>query len=85
MASAQVIITITDTPSHSLVQIREALLIKWNYLGGGGMDWTPTGTANDKLLFIQAYTAKNWFKKEYKEQLQIVSQVANEAADVDIQ
>lgn len=85
MASATVTITITDTASHSLVQIRDALLIKWNYLSGGGIGWVATGTGPDKLAFIQAYTAKNWFKKEYKEYLQLISQATNEAADVDIQ
>lgn len=85
MASVIISTTITDTPSHSLVTIREALLVKWNYLGGGGINWAPLGTAQDKLNFIQAYTAKNWFKFEYIETLQIASQNANNNADVDIQ
>lgn len=85
MASAIVSITITDTAGHSLVTIREALLVKWNYLAGGGINWPPLGTSQDKLNFIQAYTAKNWFKFQYIEALQIASQNANNNADVDIQ
>lgn len=87
MASATVSIIITDTANHSLVDIREKLLVKWNYLSGGNINWSPTGTAQDKLNFIEAYTAKNWFKKEYIEQLanEAAVTVAAAESEVDIQ
>lgn len=76
MASATLTITITDTPSHSLVQVRDRLLIKWNYPGNG--------TAQQKLDFIEAHIA-NYIKQQYKEQLQMESFAANQAADLDVQ
>lgn len=85
MASASVTITFTDTANHPLATVRDKLLIKWNYSGGGGINWVPLGTAQDKLNFIQKYTAKNWFKEQYIEVLQIESQNTNATADVDIQ
>lgn len=87
MASATVSIIITDTVNHSLVDIREKLLIRWNYLSGGNINWTPTGTAQDKLNFIEAFTAKNWFKKEYLEQLSVeaAATVAASESQIDIQ
>lgn len=85
MASASITITITDTPNHPLATVRDKLLIKWNYLSGGGIGWVPTGTGPDKLDFIEAYIAKQFIKKQYIEQLQLESQASNESADVDIQ
>lgn len=76
MASATLTITITDTPSHSLVQVRDRLLVKWNYSGNG--------TAQQKLDFIEAHIA-NYIKQQYKEQLQMESFAANQAADLDVQ
>lgn len=76
MASATLSITITDTVNHSLAQVRDRLLTKWNYPGGG--------TAQDKLDFIEAHIAQ-YIKQQYKEQLQMESFAANEAADLDVQ
>lgn len=76
MASAILTITITDAPNHSLIQIRDKLLIKWNYSGNG--------TAQDKLNFLQTKIAK-FVKEQYIEQLQMESQATNAAITIDIQ
>lgn len=84
MATASLTITFTDTVNHPLATVRDKLLIKWNYLGGGGLNWVPLGTNQDKLNFIQAYVAQQ-IKQQYIEQLQIESQATNNLADADIQ
>ena len=76
MASATLTITITDTPGHSLVQVRDRLLIKWNYPGNG--------TAQQKIDFIEAHLAQ-YIKRQYIEQLHLESQALNEQANLDVQ
>lgn len=78
MASATLSITVTDTANHPLATVRDKLLIKWNYPGGG--------TAQDKLDFIEAHIA-NYMKRQYLEQLDNESRaaIAEVETDVDIQ
>lgn len=76
MASATLTITITDTVNHPLTTVRDKLLTKWNYPGGG--------TNQDKIDFIETHIAQ-YIKRQYKEQLQMESFAINEAADLDVQ
>lgn len=77
MATAILTITINDaaTPAHPLTQVRDKLCLKWNYSG--------TGTNADKIDFIEAQLAK-YLKQQYKEQLQMEAQAANEAVVIEI-
>lgn len=89
MASASVTITFTDTATVTLVQARDKLLVKWNYLSGGGVKadgtpfWVPLNTNQDKLNFIQAVISR-WVKQQTVEQFQIELDAANQALDVNI-
>ena len=83
MASASLTITFTDTVQYTLVQARDLLLTKFNYLNGGGIGWVPLGTGQDKLNFLQKKGAL-WYKSEIIEQLQIESQATNATANIDI-
>lgn len=75
MASASITITITDAPGHTLVQVRDRLLTKWNYTGNG--------TNQQKLDFIQAHIAE-YIKDQYKEQIMNESNAVNAAVQIDV-
>lgn len=84
MASATLTVTVTDTANHPLTQVRDKLLIRWNYLSGGDINWNPLNTNPDKLDFIEAKLAR-YLKTEYKAQLDAEAYAAAQAPDVDIQ
>jgi len=84
MASATISVTITDTVDVSLATGRDLLMVKWNYLGGGGFGWVPLGTNQDKLNFISANWAR-YLKSQVNEQLNIQSHASNALLNIDIQ